>query len=79
MIDSVADLLAKRKNREPAEFQVIRNFIKKEYNEQVDLSILNNQILIGVNNSAFAGDLQLRLHEIESLMPKQTKLRIVLN
>lgn len=76
MTDSMKDLLSKREPTEPKEFQIIRNFVTDNFNEPISLSSRNNQIIISVNNSAFAGVLQLRLHEIEKLLNKKNVLRV---
>ncbi len=76
MTDSMKDLLSKRGPTEPKEFQIIRKFVTDNFDEPISLSSQNNQIIISVNNSAFAGILQLRLHDIEKLLPKKCALRI---
>jgi hypothetical protein len=72
------DLLSKRGQNEPKEFQIIRKYISDNFDESINLSSRNNQIIISVNNSAFAGVLQLHLHEVQKLMQKKQSIRIQL-
>lgn len=76
MTDSMEDLLSKRGPSEPIEFQIIRKYISDNFDEPISLSSRNNQIIITVNNSAFAGALQLQLHEVRELLPDKQLIRV---
>jgi hypothetical protein len=76
MTDSMKDLLSKRGPSEPKEFQIIRKFVSDNFDEPITLSSRNNQIIIIVTNSAFAGVLQLHLHEIQKQLSDNQTVRI---
>ena len=77
MSDSIGDILNKQKRQsEPREFPVIRQFILDRYQEEHKLSMSNKNIIISVPNSALAGSLQMELHKLSELC--QTEKRLIL-
>lgn len=76
MTNDIHDILFKKQFKEPEEFKVIRDFVQDKFQEKVDLKLQNKIIVIGVKGSALAGELQLSVHELQSLLPKNTSVRI---
>lgn len=65
MADSMGDILGKRRYDEPAEFIVIRDFVRTRFSETPKLKITQNSIFISVSNSALAGALRPHLHTLQ--------------
>jgi hypothetical protein len=76
MSDSLAALLANKNFGEPAEIEVIKHFLKDNYNAECRVTIGPRQIIILVNGAALAGALRMRLHELQALC--QTEKRLVI-
>lgn len=76
MTNDIRDILFKKQFKEPEEFHTIRNFIQDRFQETVDLQLQDKTIVIKVKGSALAGELQLCLHELKSLLTNDTNLRI---
>lgn len=76
MPTSIKDLLSNRVPSEPPEFKIIRDYIKDRFQEGVELKIQNNTIVISAKGSAFAGELQLLIPDIQALLTKKTDIRI---
>lgn len=76
MSDSLADLLAQKNFGEPTEIQVIKHFLKENYNSDCQVTIGPRLIAIGVKSASLAGALRMRLHELQALC--QTEKRLVI-
>lgn len=76
MPTSIKDLLSSRAPSEPPEFQIIRDFVQEKFQERVDLKLQNKTIVISAKGSALAGELQLLIPDIQSLLPKETSIRV---
>jgi hypothetical protein len=76
MADSIADLLSKRDFEEPPEVRIIKDFIRKRFDDDVSVSIQQHQIIIGVPSSALAGALRMHLHELKRLCTTDKRLLI---
>ncbi len=78
MTDSVGDILQRLNQREPAEIQIIRDFVSQKYQVPVGVTIQQTIIIISVPNGALAGSLRNYLHELRELLgtDKQLVLRI---
>lgn len=61
-MDSLADLLAKRKPNEPPEIRAIKDYIQQHFKESVNVMIRERDIVITVRSSALAG--ALRMHSV---------------
>lgn len=76
MADSIGDLLHKRDFEEPPEVRIIKEFIRKRFDEDVSVSIRPSQIVIGVAGAALAGALRMHLHELQRLIATDKRLVI---
>lgn len=76
MINSIGDLLPKKRFEEPPEVQIIKAFVNENYQQIVSVSVHSTQIIIHVKGSALAGVLRTRLHELQDLC--QTDKRLVI-
>lgn len=66
MADSLSDILKKRNgsSKEPDDFLIIRKFVQDKYSITPKLSINKNSIIVGVPNSAIAGNLRFDLFDL---------------
>lgn len=76
MSDSIADLLSKKNFGEPIEIEVIKHFVKENFNSTCQVTINQRQIVIGVPGASLAGALRMRLHELQALC--QTEKRLII-
>jgi hypothetical protein len=76
MSDSLGDLLAGRRPEEPAEVQVIKQFMLDNYQAAAGVAVRDGQIIIQVASSALAGTLRMRLHELKELCATNKRLII---
>jgi hypothetical protein len=76
-MDSLADLLAKRKKDEPADIGVIKAYVLEIFNENVGVTIRERDILITVRSSALAGALRMHIRHIAQRLEDPEK-RLVL-
>jgi len=72
-MDSLADLLAKRKKDEPADIGVIKSYVQEQFNERVGVTIRERDILITVRSSALAGALRMHIRDMTSKLEDPTK------
>jgi hypothetical protein len=61
-MDTIADLLAKRKPNEPPEIRAIKNYVQEQFKETVGVMVRERDIVITVRSSALAG--ALRMHSV---------------
>lgn len=78
MTNDIRDILSNKQFNEPEEFKVIRDFVQDKFQEKVDLKLQNKTIVIGVKGSALAGELQLCLHDLKTLLGGNVNLRILM-
>ncbi len=76
MSDSIADLLASKRFAEPPEISIIKSFVEKHFKHTPEVTIRQDQIVIGVPNAALAGTLRMHLHELQEMC--ETKKRLVI-
>ena len=76
MSNSLGDLIAKRQPEEPAEVQVIKQFMLDNYQVAAGVAVRDSQIIIQVASSALAGTLRMRLHELKELCATDKRLII---
>lgn len=76
MSDSLGDLLTGRRPEEPAEVQVIKQFMLDNYQATAGVAVRDGQIIIQVASSALAGTLRMRLHELKELCATNKRLII---
>lgn len=76
MVDSIGDLLLKKRFDEPDELLIIREFLRENYQVTCQLTVQPRQIVIAVKGASLAGAIRMRLHELQALC--QTDKRLVL-
>jgi hypothetical protein len=76
MADSIADLLRNRDFEEPPEVRVIKDFIRKRFDADAQVTVQPRQIIIGVKGAALAGALRMHLHELKRLCATDKRLVI---
>lgn len=79
-MSDIGDILAQKKlPSEPAEFPIIRNFIKDRFDVTARLQLRDNSIVISVPGSAVAGSLRFQLPELQALLDSDRQLVITSN
>ncbi len=64
-MDNLQDLLSRRGPQEPPEIQLIKDFVRDKYDEAVNVSVQDRQIIVTVGSASLAS--ALRSHTIEIL------------
>lgn len=67
-MDSIADLLAKRKPEEPPEIRAIKDYVQQHFKEAVNVMVRERDVVITVRSSALAGALRMRKLDLGSLL-----------
>jgi len=67
-MDSLFDLLSNRIPDEPAEIRVIKDFVRRHFNENVNVASRDKDIIITVRSSALAGALRARTAAINKAL-----------
>lgn len=76
-MSDLADILAKKQlPEEPAEFPIIRDFVRQRFDVTPRLQLRDNSIVISVPGSAVAGSLRFALHELQTLLDSDRNLVI---
>ena len=75
-MDRVKDILRSKRFQEPAEVQIIKDFVIDKFKTTPSVTVQTRQIIIGVPGSALAGALRLHLHELGKVC--QTDKRLVI-
>lgn len=76
MADTLRDLLAGRFDQQPPEIQIIKDFVKENFDEVVAVTMRDQQIVIQTRSSALAGALRPHIFELSKLC--KTKKRLVI-
>jgi hypothetical protein len=76
MADSIADLLRNRDFEEPPEVRIIKDFIRKRFDADANVTVRPSQIIIGVKGASLAGALRMHLHELKRLCASDKRLII---
>lgn len=64
-MDNLRDLLASRTPQEPEEIQAIKQFVRDKFDEPVNVSLQDRQIIVTVGSASLAS--ALRSHTVEVL------------
>jgi hypothetical protein len=76
-MESLGDLLAKRQvPQEPAEIQLIKQYVRENFDASVSVAIKDESLIVTVTSAALAGALRMRLRQMQHAA--QTQKRIVL-
>lgn len=67
-MDSLADLLARRKPDEPPEIKAIKDYIQHHFGEVVAVMVRERDIVVTVRSSALSGALRMHTHHIQQLL-----------
>lgn len=57
-MDNLQDLLGRRVPHEPPEIQIIKDFVREKFDEPVNVSLQDRQIIIIVGSASLAGALR---------------------
>jgi hypothetical protein len=76
MVHSLQDLMAGRFDAQPPEIQIIKDFVLKEFDEDVAVAMQTHQVTISVRSSALAGALRPHLYKIKKLCNTEKRLVI---
>jgi hypothetical protein len=76
MTDSIADLLPTGRFKQPPEVQIIKDFVQKQFQQPVQVTIQPALIIIQVKSAALAGALRPQLHQLQDLC--QTDKRLII-
>lgn len=72
----MGDLLGARNYSEPAEIQIIKDFVFNNFSSPCSVTIQQRTIVISVKSSALAGSLRLKLHELQEICATDKRLMI---
>jgi hypothetical protein len=75
-MDSIQSVLGRKDFDQPPEVQIIKDFVRDNYQQTVQVTVKPAQIIIGVKGAALAGALRVRLHELQELCQTQKRLVI---
>lgn len=76
MSNSLADLLANKDFDEPDEMRAIKQFVKSNYQADVEVQLREKEIIVTTASAALANTLRLKMPELRKAV--QTDKRIVL-
>lgn len=76
MTNSITDLLQTDRFKQPAEVGIIKDFVQAKFQEPVQVSVSDTQIIIGVPSAALAGALQPFVWELTRRCNTKKRLRI---
>lgn len=75
-IESLENLLKKRRYTEPEEIKLIREYVHEKYKVIPGFKIAGNKIIINVPSAALAGVLQPDLHNLQKKLRTKKQLLI---
>ena len=75
-MSSIADILATRKHDEPAEVQIIKEFVRESFKSTANVTVQPTQIIIAVRSAALAGTLRMHSHTLAELCGTDKRLII---
>lgn len=64
-MDSLQDLLARRRPDEPPEIQIVKNFVRQKFGEPVGVRVTEREIIVTVGSGSLAS--AVRSHTVELL------------
>ena len=76
MSTPLGDILRNRRVEEPAEVQVIKKFVQKQFGASCRVVVQPQQIVIQVASASLAGALRIKLHELQKLCDTDKRLMI---
>lgn len=76
MADAIGDILVGRQSEEPEEIRIIKKFICDMFQVEPKVSLMTDQIIIGVRGASLAGALRPHLFELQALCRTQKRLVI---
>jgi len=76
-MQSLNDIMLKKNFDEPAEIQIIKDFVERHFKQHaVGVIMQPRQIIITTPSSALAGSLRMKLHELQELVGAERRLII---
>ena len=78
-MDNLSDLLAHRNLAEPPEIKLIKDFIRKKFNEEVTVKVGINKITLLVTSSALASNIRMNIPDIQSVCGSNKRIVIYLS
>jgi len=76
MSDSLKNLLSKKDFSAPPEISIIKDYVKKHFDDEVLVTVQPQQIIIGVKSASLAGALRIELHKLQELCKTDKRLTI---
>lgn len=76
MTQSIKDLLRPDRYNEPAEVEIIKEFMREQFQANATVKISERQIIIGVKSAALAGALRMHVHTLAQMC--QTEKRLII-
>lgn len=75
-METIKDLLGKRGRAEPEEVQVIKAYVREQFQAEVAVTVQDKMIVISVAGAGLAGSLRPRLHELREKCGTDKRLMI---
>lgn len=75
-MDSLGDILGKKAFTPPDDMEVIKDYIKRNYDSDCRIKLERGALVVSVPSSALAGTLQLERYKISQKLRLQNKLVI---
>lgn len=67
-MDSLNDILARKDFDEPEEAAAVKNYVRKEFNETVAVTVREREIIIAAPSAALANMLRLRTLDLRKVL-----------
>lgn len=75
-MDSLLSLLSDRDYDEPLEIRTIKDYVRNNFNSNVDVTMQQRLIVIGTPSAALAGTLRMHLHKLQKQIATDRRLII---
>jgi hypothetical protein len=73
---SLLDIMSAKDFEEPVEILTVKEFVKRHFDSDVGVTMLERQIIINTPSSALAGSLRMKLYELQDLLGAERRLVI---
>lgn len=75
-MSQIGDILQQPRFTEPPEIQIIKKFLRDNYQAECQVTVQERQIIIAVRGASLAGTLRLRLHKLQAMCQTDKRLTI---
>lgn len=78
MTNAIGDIISRKSNPEPPEFQAIKAYVRTHYQANCSVAVKSGKIVITVTSAALAGTLRLHIIDLQRVakLPTRPIIRI---